>query len=215
MKKTLIPGLLLIFVFATGCDWHRIRGNGNITTEQRSITAFTKVEVGGACELKWRPGAPSLGLTTDQNLLPRIETEVTSDTLRIKTHGPLAPTHGIKIVISSQNLTGAQLSGAVRFDAAQLSEAEFILDTSGATKVLLDGKATQLVASLTGASELRAGSLQTDSTEISVTGAGRAEVAVASSLKASITGAGKVTYLGNPKSVQKEITGAGKIERRP
>jgi hypothetical protein len=50
--------------------------------------------------------------------------------------------------------------------------------------------------------------------EISVTGAGKAELAVSNSLKASITGAGKVTYLGDPKSVKKDITGAGSIERR-
>jgi hypothetical protein len=215
MKKNFsLYALLLLLILSTGCDWRRIRGNGHITTEARPVTGFTQVEAGGAYELEWRPGTPSLSLTTDQNLLEQIETSVSGNTLRIKMHDPLAPTHGIKIAISSPNLSGADLSGAVRFGAAQISGAEFILSTSGAARISLAGQATHFVASLTGASRLQAESLQTDSAEISVTGAGKADIAVANSLKVAITGAGRVTYTGDPKSVQKQITGAGKVERR-
>ena len=214
MKKTALPALLLVLLLAAGCDWHRIRGNGHIKTDERSLASFTDVDASGAYELQWRPGAPSLRLTTDENLLEKVETAVKGSLLRIKTDGPIAPTHGLKIVITSPSLTGASLSGAARFDAAQLAGPSFTLETSGASKILLAGRTNRLVASLTGASQLRAEGLQTDDVEIAVTGAGKAEVAVSNSLKASITGAGKVTYLGDPKSVKKDITGAGSIERR-
>ena len=45
-------------------------------------------------------------------------------------------------------------------------------------------------------------------------GAGKADVTASNSLKAAITGAGKVSYGGHPKSVEKKITGAGRIEPR-
>ena len=214
MKKTLFPALLLVLLLSAGCDWHRIRGNGYIKTEERSVAPFSDVEAGGAYELQWHPGPISLRLTTDENLLEKVETVVKGNLLKIKTHGPLAPTHGLKILITSPSLTGASLSGAARFDATQLAGPSFTLETSGASKITLAGRTNRLVASLTGASQLRAETLQTDDVEISVTGAGKAEVAVSNSLKASITGAGKVTYRGDPKSVKKEITGAGSIERR-
>src|SRR5207244_10086930 len=164
-RPAVITATLFVLLFVTGCDWHRIRGNGVIKTEDRPVGSFTDVEAEGGYQLEWRPGPPSLRLTTDENLLPKVETTVFRTLLRIKTHGPLSPTHGLKIAITSPSLAGASLSGAARFDAAQLSGGSFILETSGASKVLLAGKTTRLVASLTGASQLNAGDLQTDEAE--------------------------------------------------
>ena len=67
---------------------------------------------------------------------------------------------------------------------------------------------------MTGASELHAGGLQTKTTEIATTGAADAEIAVSETLKVAITGAGKVSYSGNPKTIEKHISGAGSIRHR-
>ena len=67
---------------------------------------------------------------------------------------------------------------------------------------------------MTGASELAASALQTKTAEISTTGAAEAEIAVAETLKVAITGAGKVTYSGNPPTIEKHITGAGSIRHK-
>jgi hypothetical protein len=61
---------------------------------------------------------------------------------------------------------------------------------------------------------LQAGDLMAQDVEISVTGAGKADVYASNLLRAAITGAGNVSYHGNPKSVEKKIAGAGKIEAR-
>jgi hypothetical protein len=214
MKKFVIPALSLLLFLPAGCDWHRIRGNGHILSEERPVSPFTDVDAGGGYEMEWHPGPASLRLTTDENLLPRIETSMKGTLLRIKTNGPLAPTHGLKIAITSPSLTGASLSGAARFNATQLSGPNFTLETSGASRITLAGRTTRLTASLTGASRLSAEALKAEDVELSVTGAGKAHVAAANSLKASITGAGKVTYSGNPRVLKKEITGAGSIERQ-
>ena len=213
-KTYLITALSLLVLLSAGCDWRGIRGNGQIKTESRPVTAFTRVDAGGFYELEWRPGAPSLSLTTDENLLSYIETRMEGDLLKIGIRGSIAPTHGIKVIVTSPSLAGASLSGAVKFNAAQLSGATFALETSGATKVTLTGKVNRLLASLTGASKLQAADLSTEDVELSVTGAGKADVTASNLLRAAITGAGKVSYGGHPKSVEKKITGAGKIEPR-
>ena len=64
-----------------------------------------------------------------------------------------------QVVITSPSLAGAELSGAVKLEAAQLSGDRFALDTSGATKVTLAGRTNRLIASLTGASKLNAETL--------------------------------------------------------
>jgi hypothetical protein len=67
---------------------------------------------------------------------------------------------------------------------------------------------------VTGAADVKAEKLQTKTTEISSTGASSAKVSVSETLRVSITGAGDVTYWGNPKTIEKHITGAGSIRHK-
>ncbi len=212
--KTKLLVLSLLCLFVAGCGWKGIRGNGVIKSDVRTVTAFSKIDAGGFYELSWQPGPPSLTVTTDENLLSHITTNVSGDQLKIDLDGAMAPTDGIKVIVTSPELTTVELSGAVEFLAKPLAGAKFSIDTSGAVKVTLAGKVARLLANLTGASKLAAADLQTEDVELSVTGAGKADVTATNSLKAAITGAGKVVYGGSPKSVEKNITGAGKIEPR-
>jgi len=213
MKKIIFVFLAACVVLAVGCRWVGIRGNGHIKTEDRTISAFTEIDAGGAFEIEWQSGSPALHITTDENLLSYVESDVSGDTLRLRTHDQIWPTHGIKVVISSPTRGAARIRGAVKLTVKQLTGPKFALESSGASHVSLDGNIDELLADMTGASKLEAGGLQTRVAEISTTGAGDAEVAVAETLKVAITGAGKVTYSGNPK-IEKHITGAGSIHRR-
>src|SRR4029453_19371791 len=161
-NRPYIVTLSLLILLSVGCDWRGIRGNGTIKTEQGPVTPFTRIEAGGFYEFQWQPGPPSLSLTTDENLLSHIETSMSGSALKIETQGQIAPTHGVTVVITSPALTGAELSGAVKLEAAQLSGDRFALDPSGATRVSLAGRANRLIASLTGASRLNAETFQAE-----------------------------------------------------
>jgi hypothetical protein len=213
MKKIIFVFLAACVVLAVGCRWVGIRGNGHIKTEDRTISTFTDIDVGGAFEIEWQNGSPALRITTDENLLSYVESDVSSDTLLLRTHDQIWPTHGIKVVIFSPTRAAARIRGAVKLTAKQLIGPKFALEASGASRVSLDGNIDGLLADMTGASELEASGLQTKTAEISTTGAGDAEVAVAETLKVAITGAGKVTYSGNP-TIEKHITGAGTVRRK-
>jgi hypothetical protein len=213
MKKIIFVFLAACVVLAAGCRWAGIRGNGHIKTEDRTISAFTEIDAGGAFEIEWQSGSPALRLTTDENLLSYVESDVSGDTLHLRTHDRIWPTHGIKVVIFSPTRAAARIRGAVKLTAKQLTGPRFALEASGASHISLDGNIDELLADMTGASELEASGLQTKTAEISTTGAGDAEVAVAETLKVAITGAGKVTYSGNP-TIEKHITGAGSVHRK-
>ena len=213
MKKIIFVFLAGCVVLAVGCRWVGIRGNGHIKTEDRTVNAFTEIDTGGAFEIEWQSGSPALHITTDENLLSYVESDVSGDTLHLRTHEQIWPTHGIKVVISSPTRTGARIRGAVKLTAKQLTGPKFALEASGASHVSLDGNIDDLLADMTGASELDASGLHTKTAEISTTGAGDAEVAVAQRLKVAITGAGKVSYSGNP-TIEKHITGAGSVHRK-
>lgn len=214
MKKILFALLAGCAVSLVGCHLPGIRGNGKIKTEERPITAFTNVDASGAFEIEWENGSPSLRITTDGNLLPYIENDVSGDTLRLRTREHVWPTHGIKLAISSPMRTGGKMRGAVKLTVKQLSGATFALESKGASEVTLDGSIDRLLVDMTGASQLVADRLQAKTAEISTTGAGDADVAVSDTLKVVITGAGKVTYSGNPPTIRKQITGAGSIRHK-
>ena len=214
MKKITIVFLAACVVLAAGCRWVGIRGNGHIKTDQRTISSFANIAASGAFQIEWKSGAPALSITTDENLLPYIDNQSSGDTLRLRTHEQIWPTHGIKVMISSPTRTGAKISGAVKLTANQLSGPRFALESTGAAEVKLNGNIDELLANMTGASELHAGGLQTKTTEISTTGAADAEIAVSETLKVAITGAGKVSYSGSPKTIEKHISGAGSIRHR-
>jgi len=214
MKKITIVFLAACVVLAVGCHWVGIHGNGHIKTDERPVSAFANIDVRGAFTIEWQSGTPSLRITTDENLLPYIDSNVSGDTIHLRTREQIRPTHGIRVVISSPTRAGARISGAVKLDAKQLSGPRFALESRGASRVSLDGNIDELLADMTGASELAASALQTKTAEISTTGAGNAEVAVAETLKVVITGAGKVQYSGNPPTIEKHISGAGSVRHR-
>jgi hypothetical protein len=213
MKQITIVFLAVCVTLAAGCRWAGVRGNGHIKTEDRTISAFTEIDAGGAFIIEWQSGPPVLRITTDENLLDYIESEVSGDALRLRTREHIWPTHDVKVIVSSPTRIGAKIRGAVKLTAKQLTGSKFALESSGASHVWLDGSISDLLADMTGASELEASGLQTKTAELSTTGAGDAEIAVAETLKVAITGAGKVTYSGNP-TIEKHITGAGSIRRK-
>src|SRR5438477_4431535 len=213
--RPFLAAKLLTFAALTlgGCHLTGIRGNGDIITENRRVEEFSSVEAEGAFDIEWTPGPPNCTIRTDENLLRHVETTMNGRKLQLEWHGQLHPTHGMKVKISSASMTGARLTGAVRLAATRLSGKGLYLEGTGATRVTVDGAVNELIATMSGASKLDAESLQVKTVELSISGAGRAEVSASETLKVAISGAGKVTYSGNP-SVEKHISGAGSIRKR-
>ncbi|MFL6501032.1 MAG: GIN domain-containing protein, partial [Candidatus Udaeobacter sp.] len=183
MRKILTVLLAGCVVLVAGCHLPGIRGNGHIKTEERSLVSFVNLDAGGAFEIEWQNGSPALRIMTDENLLRYVESNVSDDTLHLRTRGHVWPTHGIKVVISSPTRAGGKIRGAVKLTVKQLSGPIFALEAKGASQVSLDGSVDRLLVDMTGASQLTAAGLQANTAEISTTGAGDAEVAVSDTLK--------------------------------
>jgi hypothetical protein len=218
-RTSLLPRLtisaLIAVVVLPGCDHFGlgVRGNGNITSETRSVTDFSGVEASGAYKISWTPGAPTLSVTTDSNLIDKIETTVKDGRLRIRSREHVRPTHkGIIVAISSQALKGARFRGAVKFQGTKITGTDFFVQSDGASDIILDGTTESLTARLRGAGDFNAQGLQAKSVELSLMGAADAKVNATDSLSVSIKGAGDVRYAGNPQSIKKSIAGAGSVK---
>jgi hypothetical protein len=203
--------LLLGALILPACDWTGIRGNGEITTENRSIADFSTIDASGAFKIYWSPGAPALSLTADQNLLREITTTAADGHLRIRTRERVRPTRGVRIMLSSQMLTGARLRGALDLKASNVLTPNFFVEADGTSDVILQGTVDNLTARFRGAGDLAAESLQAKAVEVSLMGAADAKVTATESLSVSIKGAGDVRYSGNPKTIKKSVAGAGSV----
>jgi Putative auto-transporter adhesin, head GIN domain len=211
MNKIHISLIALVALFVSGCWWPGIRGNGHIVTDNRPVAEFSDVKADGSFEIEWHPGAPSLSIRTDDNLLKYIESSLDGKTLRLHTREQIHPTRRISVLVTSPTLTGLNFAGAVRFNATQLSGPKFYLETAGACKITISGSVDELLADMAGASKLMARELHTKNADITTAGASKAEIFASEALRVSISGAGKVTYFGHPKGVERHVSGAGSI----
>jgi len=213
-NKILILSLSMFTVFLTDCRWFGVRGNGHIQSETRPITDFAEINADGMFDVEWQQGTPALTIKCDENLLTYIEVSVSDNKLKLHVRERILPTHGLKVTVASSTRTGAKSRGASELKAQNLTGQSFAVETTGAADVTLDGAVDFLAADMTGASDLKAKGLQVKTAEISTTGAADAEVSPSESLRVNITGAGSVMYHGNPKNIEKHVTGAGEVRRK-
>jgi hypothetical protein len=207
--------LIAVVAISAGCSRPGVKGDGVIKTTNHPIADFSALVVSGGYKITWSSGKPALTITTDQNLLPLIKTTVSGNTLQIDSEGTLAPTKGITITLSSSSLADVQLNGAVELTASQLSGHDLKLESNGAADISVAGSITNLEATLSGACRLNAKALKTQSATVTLNGASYGDVTVTETLNASISGTGMLTYSGNPKSVEKNVSGVGSIRPRP
>jgi hypothetical protein len=202
--NSLLPSLPKIFV--------RVKGSGNIQTERRDVPSFTAIKAGGATNIEINVGEQqSVEVTTDDNLLELTKTYVKNDTLYIERRGNIWTTSPLRIRITVPELKRFNLSGASRADVSNVRADNFELELSGASKVNINGEAATFVADMSGASDLNAENFKTVKSVIEASGASKATVFVTDDLNADASGASKIYYAGNPKTVREDESGASKV----
>lgn len=196
--------------------WQSIKGSGNMKTERRNVPTFKAVDVGGASDVEIVVGREqSVELEYDDNLLPLVKTEVRGDTLHIsREKGNIRSNNSLRVRITVAELDGLDLSGASKANVSGVKTEKFDLQVSGASKVSIDGTARDLELDLSGASSINAETLMVETASVEASGASRATVNVSETLKADASGASRISYLGNPKSVSRDVSGASSISAK-
>jgi len=117
-KLIYMPGLVLACSMFTSCEdmWNHCKeGNGQISTETRTLSAFTRIEVNGDFKVLVDTGSFSVAvIEADENLQEQIITHVSGDKLVIETKNGdcLNPSHPIEISITTPSLNTIELNGS-------------------------------------------------------------------------------------------------------
>lgn len=218
MKRTVC--LLAIFmVFMTGCNglqWSSrgVRGSGVVKTEKREVQAFSAIEVSGAFEVEITcQQQPSLEIEGDDNVLPMVKTYVKDNTLFIENGVSYNTKRAVKVRITTGNLEGVASSGASTFKLNSVKNEQLALEMDGASKIDAAGETKKLEIRSSGASKVNVKELRAARVKINLSGAGSANVYASEEVDARVSGASQVTYYGEPKVVNKNISGGSSINK--
>lgn len=188
-------------------------GSGVQSKEERTPGAFESLEIQGPFQVDVQVGAATtIAITGDDNVVPKVRSELQGSTLHIDLPGRVVTKLPLKVSIATPTLVDLDVGGACTVDVAGISGARFDVDVSGASEVTLRGETTDLDAEISGASRLHATELTASKVEVDASGASKAEVTANSSVDAEASGSSKVRVLGDPAEVSQDVSGASTIE---
>ena len=166
-----------------------IVGSGVIASQPRTVSGFTSVTVTGPLRLVLQQtGTESLVVTTDDNVLPVVQSEVRGGRLFLGFAPDTSLTRTREIVcrVTVRELRDVEASGAARLEMSDIDTAELVVRLSGAVSASAGGLATQLALEVSGASRWTAGELHSRVVTANVSGASYGFVRVSESLVADL-----------------------------
>ena len=237
-KQLLTFAILLTFLLTlqSSCTYGfgGIKGNGNVTKQERQLNSFSALDVGGAFKVFLTQGDKEFVIVeADENLLDIIITEIRGNTLVIKTKEDIKDSEALNIYLTFKNLDDMEISGACHLSGEnkmkfgdldlecsgasdvelKMVTSKLSMDCSGASQVELYGSAESVDLDLSGASHYDGYDLEADIYFVDVSGASHAKIFVNNELSAEVSGAASLKYKGEPVIKAHDVSGAGSMKK--
>ena len=191
------------------------RGSGTARTERREVAGFARVVVQTSADVRVAVGGePSVEVTTDDNLLELVTTEVSANELVIGARGSYSTGIGVKVQVVARSLDGVAVNGSGDLVADGVRASRFDASIRGSGDLTASGTADEVHLDVAGSGHARLAGLTAARVHVRVDGSGDAEVTASQALDASVRGSGSVMYGGSPSSVASSVTGSGQVRRR-
>lgn len=223
----LTVGGFLLLAALTACGFNlgsgnigpltRVSGSGNVVTETRNVSGFDGLTVTGAGTILIdQNGTESLTITTDDNLLQYITTNVRDGKLVLEfTSGLMFDrVTDLTFKVGVKNLSSVDVEGAARVEGKNIATENLSVKLNGAGVITLSGRATAQDIVLRGLGTYNGAELASQRAQVTHDGAGNVVVRVSDKLDATVNGVGRVEYIGNPQ-VTKKVSGIGVVRQRP
>lgn len=198
------------------CKKQKLQGDGAIVTETRNVKNFYGVSVSGSSKIFIIQGNTfDVQVKAYENLLPSLTTIVEDGTLKIayKNNANISNDNS-EITITMPSLTGLTLAGdgSINTKGQFIGTDNFVINASGSGTISMEnGSANNLRVTISGSANVKTFAFPVQRAEVSVSGSGNAEINVAKTLNATISGSGNIYYKGAAESITTKITGSGKV----
>ena len=232
LAKASLVIISLAFV-STSC-MNCIDGDGPMTSENRQLDSFSKLEVNIGADVTIHPGDElQITINAQKNLMDIIEIRTKGSTLVIGSSQCIRSRDGIKVDLTVPTISSIKLngSGSIRTKsifktdeleadingsgtlAIDVNSKYLEVNINGSGEVIFNGSTDNLDIVINGSGDYRGLGLQTNKAEVTIRGSGDIHVYAKKSLEAEILGSGDVIYAGNP-SVESTVKGSGNITKK-
>ena len=241
MKKVFVLGVSLLLACSASAQWgKKIRGNGNMVTEERNVGSYDEVSVSGWFDVELTRGEEGrLTLHGEENLLEYLETEVKNGRLEIRTRrgynlqSSSWKSGGIRVSVPVEEIRAVTMSGsgdiqgktklaAASFEAVMSGSGDMDLEIesetlevtlSGSGDMDLAGSCGKLNVRVSGSGDVNAYGLSAREVDAMVSGSADIKVTATEVLRARVSGSGDIYYRGNPEKVDSKTAGSGDIQK--
>jgi hypothetical protein len=220
--SALVLGIIIASVFSIGnfslnlfSFNEKVAGSGNIQTAGREVSNFTKIDVSGVFKVEVTLQRDfDVKVEADDNLIQFIRTEVNDQTLEIESEKSLSSSNPIIVKVSAPNIEALEISGASKIEIANVNNDSLTVNSSGASKIKIEGITKNLTVDSSGASIIDADYLKSENAVIDSSGASKINVFVSDTLEVDLSGASYVYYSGSPKNLKKKTSGVSCVSEK-
>lgn len=208
-----------------------LEGSGTEASVERDVAPFTAVSLETEATVTLQQGSEqSVEITSDDNILPIITTEVSGGTLTIAETECYSTRLGVAVAITLPTLDGITVSSSGKVQGTGMSLSSASLKVSASGSITLDdvtaesldvrlsasgsievsGTSGSMTVDSSASGGVTADSCEANSADVTVSGSGNVRVFATDTLKATITASGNIYYRGTP-TIQENISGSGKL----
>ncbi|WP_421764309.1 head GIN domain-containing protein [Ekhidna sp.] len=209
--------------------------------QKRSVDvgSFSELALGISATVYVKQGSDEkIEIECDDDIFEKIEFEMRGDKLVIKKEGKWNWNDGwrrsaVDIYVTMRKIEGLSVSGSgliesdgqldtedIRLSVSgsgdmdlDINSDEMDLRISGSGSIRLDGEANEAEAKISGSGRVKAEDLTVKSFEASISGSGSCYITATEEVSAKISGSGSVYYAGDPKRINSNSSGSGKIRK--
>lgn len=218
MKRVIFLSIVLSTIVFTSCSKMRLKGEGSILSETRTLEAFTEIEANGSTDVEVIPSSTnSVVVTGYQNLVPVYETKVKGGKLVLEyKRGYInVRNNNIKVTVYTASLNKAYLNGSgnIAFRDS-LTSGSISAEINGSGNMNFGASVFQTAKyKINGSGNINARAAVAENVTAEISGSGDMDITATKSLDAEISGSGTIDYWGNPTVLETDISGSGKVRK--
>ena len=239
MKHRLIISfsiLLSLFTFSS-CIFMgpSIKGNGDVTKENRKTKSFDEIRVSRGMNVYISQGdEQKIVVEADENLLNAIETNVEGNTLKVTTNKNIRKSTVKKVYVTVKNIYAIKASAGSNIYSETILQTnelelgssagsnlnleveakELQVSASAGSNIRLEGKSEYFKGKASAGSNIKAEELITKDCEASVSSGANIWVHSNGDFDGHASSGGNVFYYGNPKSINSESSSGGNVIKK-
>lgn len=215
------------------------KGSGKMVSEDRPVDSFSQLHINGDIQVKIAKGdTESVSITAEDNVVPDVKTLEDNDALTV-TYAvsrlnllQARPTKDIVVTVVVKNLKNITVDGAATLTCKVVPSADLEVSHNGSGNIniglnpkkltitvtgegsaTMNGSADSIKATVSGSGSLNIKNLSSPKVSVATSGSGDIMTQVTDTLTATISGSGSISYSGNPKTVNKKISGSGTLKK--